>query len=310
VELSIPLHAGPRYGGDNSLYLMKIPNFLSMESVLFDPEKFTAPTVDPGSTTSAYTQATNSIRFRRDPRDLNKMQSNARVIRWSDGSLSLQIASSPNLYDLPRKALTSDPNKPEKYAPSEDSHLYVLDPQQSADALRVVGHATQSLGVLSASATLASDHAIQRLQSELAGSISRSRKNLELSELKDPESDRREAERVVKEKERMNKRQEAQRRRARDRDPLESAARRSYQRVTGTRSKRDSPPLPGRGRGREDEYDLEDGFIEGSDADEEEADGSDEEEEEEEFEERRPRRERESERDRKRRRVVDESDEE
>ncbi|KAF8253380.1 hypothetical protein K440DRAFT_625439 [Wilcoxina mikolae CBS 423.85] len=311
VEIALPRHPGPSPGADQHLYLMKIPSFLTMEPQLFDPEKFVLPTVDPSDTTSAYTKATTSIRVRRDPKGTGALQSNARVIRWSDGTMSLQIASSPNLYDLPRKDLTTSPENLSKYVAAQNSHMYLLDPHETAGTLRVVGHATQSLNVVSASVNLASDHAIQRLHSELASAIPSAARStpLEISELKDPEAERKEAEKIAKERERANKKLEAQRRRARERDPLEAAARRSYAKVTGTRSKRDSPPISmGRGRGREDEYDLEDEFIEeGSDED---ADGGVSDEEEEELEDRRPRRRAgESERERKRRRVVeDESD--
>jgi RNA polymerase-associated protein LEO1 len=297
-------------GIDGHIYLLKVPHTLSMEPVIFDPEKFTMPTTDPDSDVSAYTHATNSIRVRKDPRNPSKLQSNARIIRWSDGTLSLQIASSSQIYDLAPKPLTSDPKRPDKYQPTEDSHTYLLDPHESAGTLRVIGHATQALTVVPAGGNLANNRAVQRLHSELAIAINSSgRKNpLEMTDLKDPEAERKEAERIAKEKERANKKLEAQRRRAKERDPLEGAARRSYQRVTGTRSKRDSPPITaGRGRGREDEYDLEDEFIEGSDdeIDEEASDGANEDDE---MDEKRPKRE--TERDRKRRRVVDESDEE
>jgi RNA polymerase-associated protein LEO1 len=311
VEISLPRHPAPGPGSDKQLYLMKIPSFLSMEPQLFDPEKFVLPTLDPNESVSAYTKATTAIRYRRDPNNPNNLQSNARIIRWSDGTLSLQIASASTLYDLPRKDLTTDPTKPEKYSPAQDSHTFILEPHESARTLRVVGHATQSLNVVSASVNLANDHAIQRLHSELASAIpTHARKTpIELNELKDPEAERKEAERLAREKERANRKLEAQRRRAKERDPLETAAKRSYAKVTGTRSKRDSPPITRGGRVREDEYDLEDGFIEESG--EEEVEVSEEEEEEEEELDERPRRRGESDRDRKRRRVVvEESDEE
>lgn len=312
VEIALPRHPGPAPGADQHLYLMKIPSFLTMEPQLFDPEKFVLPSVDPTDTTSAYTKATTSIRVRRDPKGSGQLQSNARIIRWSDGTMSLQIASSPNLYDLPRKDLTTPPTDTSKYSAAQNSHIYLLDPHETAGTLRVVGHATQSLNVVSASVNLASDHAIQRLHSELASAIPSAARStpLEISELKDPEAERKEAEKIAKERERANKKLEAQRRRARERDPLEAAARRSYAKVTGTRSKRDSPPISmGRGRGREDEYDLEDEFIEEGSEEDVEGGVSDEEEE---IEDRRPRRRAgESERERKRRRVVeDESDDE
>ncbi|KAI5805895.1 Leo1-like protein-domain-containing protein [Geopyxis carbonaria] len=313
VEVNLPRHPGPKAGSDGHLYLMKIPDHLAFEPVLFDPHRFTMPKLPEESSVSAYTAATTSIRVRRDPKDPEKLQSNARIIRWSDGSLSLQVASSPNLYDLPGKSLAPDPNKPHSYEPTQDAHTYLLDPHEAAGTLRVIGQATKSLSVVSASASMVSDQSIQRLQGEIATALSAragGRRNpLEMTTMKDPEAERKEAEKIAKEKERAARKLENQKRRARERDPLgmEAAGRRKYNQVTGTRSKRDSPPITtGRGRIREDEYDLEDEFIEGSDEEPELEDESEEEEEEEE--ERRPRRERED-RERKRRRVVDDDEE-
>lgn len=311
VEITLPRHPGPSAGCDSQLYLMKIPSFLSMEPQLFDPEKFVLPQMACGETVSAYTKATTAIRVRRDPRNQSQLQSNARVIRWNDGTMSLQIASSPTLFDLPQKDLTTDPRQPEKYKATQDSQTYILDPHESAGTLRVVGHATRFLNVVSASVNLASDYAIQRLHNELQSAVPTPSRTtpLELSELRDPEAERKEAERIAKEKERANRKLEAQRRRARDRDPLEAAAKRSYARVTGTRSKRDSPPITRGGRVREDEYDLEDEFIEGSDEEEEEAEATDEDDDDEDVEERPARRQHGESRDRKRRRVVDSEEE-
>lgn len=305
VEVNLPHHPGPEAGSsDSHLYLLKLPSFLSLEPILFEPHTFTLPTLPADSSVSPYTAATTTIRTRRDPTTKDTLQSNSRIIRWSDGTLSLQVASTPNFYDLPAKALCPDPEHEDAYDPAQDSHTYLLDPHESASTLRVVARATKSLQCVSASASLVADQSIQRLNNEFAAALSArtGRSNqLEITAMKDPEAERKEAERIAKEKERAAKKIEAQQRRQRERDPLgmESAARRAYQKVTGTRSKRDSPPITsGRRMGREDEYDLEDEFIEGSEDEEEEAEESEEE--------RRPRRE--SERDRKRRRVVEDDD--
>ena len=307
VEVTIPRHPGPEPGKDSHLYLLKMPNFLSLEPVLFNPQSFVLPTLPANSAVSPYTAATTTIRMRHDPTNPDALQSNSRIIRWSDGTLSLQVASSPNLYDLPAKPLCSDPKDESAYDPAQDSHTYLLDPHESAGSLRVVGRATKSLKAISASATLVADQSVQRLTTQFQAALHERtgrRNQLEITAMKDPEAERKEAERIAKEKERAAKKIEAQQRRQRERDPLgmEGAARRAYNRVTGTRSKRDSPPITGRRMGREDEYDLEDEFIEGSEEEEEE--GSEEESEEE----RRPGRV--SERDRKRRRVVDDDDSE
>lgn len=287
-----------------------MPSFLSLSPQLFNPETFTLPSLPSDSTTSLYTAATSTIRFRQHPHDPSQLQSNARIIRWSDGSLSLQIASSPALYDLPSKPLSTDPRKPHLYDPSQDSHTYLLDPHATAGSLRVMAHATSALKVVSSSGTPAADSAINRLRDEVAknqaarGSVKRN--PMDPSLMMDPEKVRREAEKQAKENEKRRKKLEAKKAREKANEYSGRGlgmGRRHY--GSGTRSKRDSPPIYGRGGGRkEDEYDLNDEFIEGSDEEEEVVEGSDDEEEEEEEEIDRRRRKGREERDRKRRRVV------
>ncbi|TGZ82159.1 hypothetical protein EX30DRAFT_395022 [Ascodesmis nigricans] len=309
AEMALPRHPGPGPGSDSHIHLIQIPSFLSVSPQLFNPETFTLPTLPPDSTTSLYTAATSTIRFRQHPHDPSQLQSNARIIRWSDGSLSLQIASSPALYDLPSKSLTSDPKKPHLYDPVQDSHTYLLDPHETNSSLRVVGHATSALKVVSSSGTPAADSAINRLRDEVAknqaarGSVKRN--PMDPSEMTDPEKVRREAEKAAKENEKRRKKAEAKKAREKANEYSGRGLGMRRHHGSGTRSKRDSPPIYGRGGGRkEDEYDLNDEFIEGSDEEEEVEEGSEEEEEEEEFDRRR----RKGRDDRKRRRVVEDED--
>lgn len=212
------------------------------------------------------------------------------------------------MWDLPDKALTTDPTKPHKYDPKLDSHTYVLDPHEAAGTLRVVGHATKQLKIVSASiAELSGDTGVQKLRNEIAKAAAERKKNtLDMSSMKDPEQERREAEKMLKEQEKIRKRQEAKKNK--ERANQDRVMNRRHM-GAGTRSKRDSPPIYSRGGAggrKEDEYDLEDDFIEGSEEEEEIVD--DDEEEEEEFEDHRRRRGGGSHRD-KRRRVVDDDDE-
>ncbi|KAL7276317.1 Paf1 complex component [Rhizina undulata] len=287
IDVSLPRHPVPD-PGDEDIYLLRVPNFISMQQQLFYPETFTLPKIHADSSTSAYTVATNTVRVRQSPADPTKLQSNARIIRWSDGTLSLQIASSTNLYDLPSKSLAPSHKKPAEYEPSQDSHTYLLTPHESAGMLRVLGHATQALGVLPAVTSLQNDDAITKLSEELSAAIASragrrgTGKNIEISDMKDPEAQRREAERLDRERQRQAKKIENQKKKSRDtpgvRDESGAARPRYNPRSSHTRSKRESPPLTkGPGRTREDEYDLDDGFVEGTD-EEEELEESDEEE--------------------------------
>lgn len=265
--------------GNDDLYLLRIPSLIALQPQIFYPENFTLKNlVTPDSMTSPYTAATTTIRVRKSPVDPSVLQSNARVIRWSDGSLSLQIASSPNLYDLTSKPLAPSHKAPEKYDPSQDSHTYLLTPHESAGMLRFLGHATQSLNVLPTGASQANAEAVSRLHEQLAaaqaarGGRGRGQASIEITDMRDPEAERKEAERISRERERAAKKLENQQRRARGGavgGSNEPRGPKYTPRAGGTRSKRDSPPITGGLRkSKEDEYDLEDDFVQGSDDEE------------------------------------------
>ncbi|PWW80288.1 hypothetical protein C7212DRAFT_356468 [Tuber magnatum] len=280
IDVSLPRHACPDQGNDD-LYLMRIPSTVNFQQQIFYPENFTMPKATEDSTVSPYTMATTTIRVRKSPANPSVLQSNARVVKWSDGSLSLQIASSPNLYDLTSKPL-APPQNSKSYDAAQDSHTYLLTTHESAGMLRFVGHVNTHLNLLPTSTSQANAEAVNRLQERLyqaqstRGARGRSAQTLEISDMRDPEAERKEAEKQHRDKEKLAKKAEAKKARASrngagaDEDSR-AAARRSYPRNSHTtRSKRDSPPIGGKGgRSKEDEYDLEDGFLEKSEEEEE-----------------------------------------
>jgi RNA polymerase-associated protein LEO1 len=280
IDVSLPRHACPDQGNDD-LYLMRIPSTVNFQQQIFYPENFTMPKATEDSTVSPYTMATTTIRVRKSPANPSVLQSNARVVKWSDGSLSLQIASSPNLYDLTSKPL-APPQNSKAYDAAQDSHTYLLTTHESAGMLRFVGHVNTHLNLLPTSTSQANAEAVNRLQERLyqaqstRGARGRGAQALEISDMRDPEAERKEAEKQHRDKEKLAKKAEAKKARASrngagaDEDSR-AAARRSYPRNSHTtRSKRDSPPIGGKGgRSKEDEYDLEDGFLEKSEDDEE-----------------------------------------
>lgn len=264
------------------LYILRVPAVVNLQPSIFYPENFVLPKAPADTTTSPYTLATTTIRVRKSPADPSRLQSNTRIIKWSDGSLSLQIASSPNLYDLTSKPLAPSHASGTPYDASQDSHTYILTPHESAGMLRFLGHATQSLNVLPTSTSLANADAVTRLHEQLyAAQSSRGSRaggapqTMEITDMRDPEAERKEAEKLSRDKERLARKQEQRRARAARNAPGgadddRAAARRSYPRNSHTtRSKRDSPPIGGTkgGRSKEDEYDLEDDFVERSDDD-------------------------------------------
>jgi len=278
IDVSLPRHACPDQCNDD-LYLMRIPSTVNFQQQIFYPENFTMPKATEDSTVSPYTMATTTIRVRKSPANPSALQSNARVVKWSDGSLSLQIASSPNLYDLTSKPL-APPQNSRSYDAAQDSHTYLLTTHESAGMLRFIGHVNTHLNLLPTSTSQANAEAVNRLQERLyqaqstRGARGRGAQALEISDMRDPEAERKEAEKQHRDKEKLAKKAEAKKARASRNgagaDEDRAAARRSYPRNSHTtRSKRDSPPIGGKGgRSKEDEYDLEDDFLEKSEDEE------------------------------------------
>ncbi|KAK5722532.1 hypothetical protein LTR15_005763 [Elasticomyces elasticus] len=232
---------------DGEMYLLKLPDFMALEPQAWSPNNFQPPTTDHHSSKtastsfSAYTTALTTLRWRHSPSNPEQLQSNARLLRWSDGSLTLQLASNPTAqYQLDgnplappqRNALKPTPvsittsttksgrqgyvsatNLNEKYDQSKDAFTYLLTPSQSTSTLRVTHKITAGLSIHQPES--GQDDAIERLQAALASAANATRVNgvgnsegLELID-EDPEEKRRQAEKAMKEKVKADKRREA-----------------------------------------------------------------------------------------------------
>ncbi|KAK5702340.1 hypothetical protein LTR17_022414 [Elasticomyces elasticus] len=232
---------------DGEMYLLKLPDFMALEPQAWSPNNFQPPTTDHHSSKaastsfSAYNTALTTLRWRHSPSNPEKLQSNARILRWSDGSLTLQLASNPTVqYQLDgnplappqRNALKPTPvsittsttksgrqgystvtNLNEKYDQSKDAFTYLLTPSQSTSTLRVTHKITAGLSIHQPES--GQDDAIERLQAALATAANATRVNgvgntegLELID-EDPEEKRRQAEKAMKEKMKADKRREA-----------------------------------------------------------------------------------------------------
>jgi len=322
------------------LYLLHNPTNIGIESKAFTLKSFIAPITSHHSLEvsaqgfSAATTADNTIRWRRSPSDPTKLQSNSRIIRWSDGSLTLQIGSSPlQQHELPAGPLANpqlQPRKPvpaslrrkkgasQKYDPRIDVHTYLATVHESLGFARVTNHLTATLSVKPSAGT-GEDDAILRLQEKMATAAKGNKREGALSGLQivklgeDPELRRRQEEQAEKEKDRAAKQKQSRLERDQERSGRalgrvagygRSAAggltasaledegeggRRKGAAATKPRAKprrrRDSMETDeddgyARGKTKEDEYDVDDGFLVGSDEDvEEEADDDEEEEE-------------------------------
>ncbi|KAF4309724.1 Leo1-like protein [Botryosphaeria dothidea] len=242
AEASLPRHPVPE-PSDNELYLMKVPRFLAIDPKNFVLEKWQPPTTDhhsksePSSTFSPFKTAQTTLRWRHSPSDPSKIQSNARILRWSDGSLTLQLGSDPTQqYELDGKPLAPpqvNPLKPtptsikdnrktgtQPYDPSKDSFTYLCTPHQREQLVRVTNKVTAGLSILPSKTT--TDDSLERLQESLAAAAkARSGAGGALSIVSmtvDPEKKKKEAEAAERERERLAKIEERARERQRVKD--------------------------------------------------------------------------------------------
>ncbi|GIK02694.1 hypothetical protein Aspvir_006753 [Aspergillus viridinutans] len=271
---------------NGEVYTMPVPNFLSIETEEFDPETYVAP---------PFTTAATSLCWRHDPNDESLLQSNARIIRWEDGSLTLQLASAPReQYRISTKPLAPT-NKAGEYDTKLDSHVYLGAAAETSSVFRLTSHLTHGLTVLPT--TVETDDAVQRLQESLAAAVRGSKKTADGSapviEVKeDPELAKRQAEMAEREKLKAARRRQQLAERELDRGRRVGFSHRSGgagltvgglegdDGLLATRPRARKPRKPNRrgeiytddeedydrrGRTREDEYDEDDGFLVGSD---------------------------------------------
>ena len=257
------------------------------------------------------------------------MQSNSRILRWSDGSYTLQIASNAReQFQLTSKPLAVKENAPPTSSYSSarreignrdaiydsrlDSHTYLATAQMAASLIQITNHITSSLSVQSSRDQ--EDDALIQLQKSLAAAKGDGKtadggvEMINISE--DPELAKKKAEIAEKEKVRAQRRRQVQEDRERDRANRvlgRSGLRASYGGASGltvggledelggtSKSRGAAKPKKrprrrtddysdeeedyGRGRTREDEYDVDDDFLVGSDEDPEVVEESEEEE--------------------------------
>ncbi|KAK5121041.1 hypothetical protein LTR85_005825 [Meristemomyces frigidus] len=219
---------------DGEMYLLKVPDFMAIEPQAYTHTNFTPPTTDhhsnkaPSAAFSTYNTALTTVRWRHSPSNPSQLQSNARVLRWSDGSLTLQLASQPTVqYEIDGNALAPpqrNPVKPtpvsiqttsskggrqgdgtipgEKYDQNKDAFTYMVVPSEATSTLRVTNKITAGLSVKQSESV--TDDAIERLQAALATAANATKVNgASGTELRlideDPEKQRVEAEKAMKE---------------------------------------------------------------------------------------------------------------
>lgn len=269
---------------------------MGIEPKVFTPQSFRPPTgphhgAAPTSAFSAAQVANSTIRWRRDPDNPTKLQSNARIIRWSDGSLTLQLGANPmEQHELPAKSLAPPSKNPPKPIPRKmparyagydnrlETHTYLGSLHNLSGFVQITNHLTASLTVQSTNDE--DDEALIRLQ-EALGAATKGNKG-ETSEgpglisiKEDPELAKRKAEVAEREKQRAERRRQNQAERERDRaNRVLGPSRGRSGGLTVGGLEDDDGMRPSRGKGgkgkrrprrRNSEYseDEEDGYIRG-----------------------------------------------
>ncbi|KAG8533393.1 uncharacterized protein KY384_002176 [Bacidia gigantensis] len=240
TDISIGRHHGPS-PSDGELYMLQFPSNIGINPKSFTLDGFEPPVTDhhssgPASSTfSAFATSNNTIRWRKSPSDSSVIQSNARVNRWSDGSLTLQLASNPReQFELSAKALAQPQVNPKKPTPTSvkgnrsnlqaydsrlDSHTYLAAPHEHAGLMRNIRQITVSLAVQSSEQD---DDALLRLQQGLAAAARGNKATADggvevISINEDPENAKRRAELAEKEKTKMQRRYQTQQERENNR---------------------------------------------------------------------------------------------
>ncbi len=281
-----------------------MPAFLGLDRKNFNPNTYEPPKQthdeDLSDTKfSAFNTAASTVYWRHDPQDAAKLQSNARIIRWSDGSLTLQLASNPkDQYRISTTALRQTFGKKNKsqndYDPNRDAHYYLGAPHTAAALLQVVAPVSAAMKILPTGQQ--NDDSVQRLQASLAAAsattdvfsnVKKIKEDPEMAkkaaELAEKEIQRDKRKRLANEDKQLSRRDKVLGRAGvsrgtglsiadlEDEDgmptttrPKKGATRPKRNRSGDIYSDDEDEGYP-RGRTKEDEYDLEDGFMAASD---------------------------------------------
>jgi RNA polymerase-associated protein LEO1 len=288
---------------------MNLPPFLGLKPENYDPKIYELPTTNHGTDQSPtdkfspFSIASTTAFWRHDPQDSTKLQSNTRIVRWSDGSLTFQIASHPrDHYRVSTTALRSDyghaknkkTSEAHEYNPDKDSQHYLATPHAKAEVLRLIHPFSAAMKILPSGEQ--TDEAVLALQKSLAAAEATHDPFATIRNVKeDPELAKKRAELAEKDKLRAERKREAQIEREtgrkdkvlgrrglgrggvgltvgglEDEDGMPTAKARKPARRVGNRrgdiysDDEDDDGYP-RGRTREDEYDQDDGFLAASD---------------------------------------------
>ncbi|KAF7548694.1 hypothetical protein G7046_g8583 [Stylonectria norvegica] len=278
---------------DNALRVLRVPKFLKVLPEEYDPDTFVPSEFDIANAKAQHSK--HVARVRRD-HSTGELKSNTNVYRWSDGSVTISVAGEH--YEVTKKALAPPADKP--YNELNDGHYYAAAAELSSNLLITVGQITEQFNLRPNKAV--GDDALSVLAERMAMASKVSHEGeMIIRTTRDPELQKKQAEMAEKE------RSKAQRRRENaaakmdggmggrtGRGGLSIGDLEGGRRGAGSSRKRGTPgstkpkrrrpeydsddDLP-QGVGRQEEYDLDDGFIVASDDEEMESGADDDEEE-------------------------------
>jgi len=207
----------------DELYLVNLPAYLGLNHRNFDYKGYEPPSKahdrDSSEKFSPFSTAASTMYWRRDPKDKATMQSNARIVRWSDGSLTLQLASKPtDQYRIFAPALRQTYNgKTNKVDPSlatrpyditRDTHNYIAAPHATSGLDLQIARPLDAAMRIQASGSLA-DESVQKLQAQLREATGGSDPISTMRAIKvDPEYERLQAEQAEKDAAKARRRRE------------------------------------------------------------------------------------------------------
>ena len=290
---------------DDQLYLLNLPPFVGLSDADFNPETYQPPKMPHDGQEpvegkfSAFSTAATTMYWRHDPKNSGRLQSNSRIIRWSDGSLTLQMATRPKeQYRISTTALRHTFGKKNKastqndYDPSKDAQAYLAVPHSRDDLLQITAPFSAAMKILPTGEQ--TDESVIRLQNSLAAANATHDPFAAVKHVKeDPELAKKAAELAERDIMRAKRRQQnaedkqfSRRDRVLGRSGLSRGAGLSVAGLededgmpTTARPKKAKPRRNQRGdiysededegyprnRTKEDEYDLDDGFMAASD---------------------------------------------
>lgn len=182
------------------MQLAKVPAFLRFIPELYDQDTYKPSRWDIAN--SRRRIPTNLVRYRRNP-ETGKLESNANIFRWTDGSMTLQVGEEH--YEIQRKAQVPPPNKP--YNPDRDAHRYVAAAQSAAEQILTVAHIDEEWTIRPDKQRIDEDTELLREKMGLAKGGLREGEMI-ITTNQDPELQKKQAELAEKERLRAQRRRE------------------------------------------------------------------------------------------------------